>query len=246
MEVAGLVVAVALAVGGWIASGVLARRDARRTLRVEYLISAYRRLDAASNRSMSPEDEREIELATSDIQLFGSPATIALADDFVREFAEQRVAQTAPLLENLRRELRSELRLDDVPPRSVWLTIDRGAGWSSEAMAVRRHLAGAPAPPPATSGHLASEGLDQDVQRLVSRIAEVTREPVESRSLTDLAREARDRGSISPDTARAIEGLDVMRGLAEGRPVSVEQSTEFRQLVDAVLYTIPDRPSPQA
>jgi len=87
VEVAALFVGIALGVGGWIASGVLARRDARRTLRVEFLISAYRRLDAASNRSMSPEGEREIELATSDIQLFGSTSTIELANEFVREFA---------------------------------------------------------------------------------------------------------------------------------------------------------------
>lgn len=152
------------------------------------------------------------------------------------------LGDSVPLLENLRRELRRELRLEEAAPRRTWLTVERDAGWSSEAKAVRRHLASAPVPPPVASEPEASGGLDRDVHRLVIRLVEVIGEPAGSRSLTELAAEARDRRLITADTAKAIEGLDVMRGLAAHHPVSGVEETEFRLLVNAVLYTITDPP----
>lgn len=46
METVALVVGVLIAVGGWIANGILARRAVRRQMRIDYLMSAYRQLES--------------------------------------------------------------------------------------------------------------------------------------------------------------------------------------------------------
>ncbi len=60
-----------------------------------------------------------------------------------------------------------------------------------------------------------------------------------------LARQAGKRGLITEETARAIEGLTVLRNLAaHGRAgeVSVERATEYLVLADAVLFALGHRP----
>lgn len=238
MEVVGVVVAIALAVGGWIASGILARRDARSRLRVEFLISAYRRLDRVSNRPMSQVNDDDIESAISDIQLFGSPATIELADGFATSFAEEQTATTTPLLEALRKELRGELRLPRVAERSVWLRLDRTVDWSSEALVVRQQLAGLP---PSVAPQTASDTdwnvIDGELARITDALSALLASPP-GKHPTELARAALDRQLISAKTERAVRGISVMRDLAAGRPVNVEQVRDFTALVSATLFAI--------
>lgn len=48
-----IVIGVVVAVAGWLVNEHFARRALRRNMRVEYLLSAYRRLEHASNREMT-------------------------------------------------------------------------------------------------------------------------------------------------------------------------------------------------
>jgi hypothetical protein len=113
-----LVVTAVLAVGGWLVSQAQARRAARRTMRISYLLDTYRRLDRASNRQLNPEYDRELEAAVSDLMLLGSPEQAELAADFARKFATGHFADTHPLLLMLRNSLRRELLLGDLPSTS--------------------------------------------------------------------------------------------------------------------------------
>jgi hypothetical protein len=127
MQAIGLILGAIIAIGGWIVSQYQARRAVRRNMRIDYLLDAYRRLERVTNRVMSVDDERDIEAACSDILLLGSPAQVQLVETFAREFANRKVANPGPLLEDLRMSLRRELLLEAVPPVGVWLRIDRGS-----------------------------------------------------------------------------------------------------------------------
>lgn len=60
-----------------------------------------------------------------------------------------------------------------------------------------------------------------------------------------LARAAMDRGLLTQETARAVEGLSILRNLAaHGRAeeVSAERATDYLLLADAVLFALGHRP----
>jgi hypothetical protein len=97
------------------------RTAKRHDLRVQFLIDAYRRLEYVSNREPSPECAAEMERAIADIQLFGSPPHVAMAQSFATEFASKRTASLDSLLAQLRQSLRHELRLEPVPDRVLFL-----------------------------------------------------------------------------------------------------------------------------
>jgi hypothetical protein len=89
---AQLVVTFLVAVlGWWIGHGLSARRDLandRRKLRITYLLEAYRRLEAGSNRS-NPEPSRlQLESAIADVQLLGSSTQVTMAREFARKMAQ--------------------------------------------------------------------------------------------------------------------------------------------------------------
>lgn len=121
-----IVVGVVVAVGGWLINEYFSRRAVRTNLRIEYLLSAYRRLDHASNREMTRAHESALEEAVSDIQLLGSRGQAEMAATFARQFAADQRADTEPLLDDLRASLRRELRLDEVPSPRVWLRLSHG------------------------------------------------------------------------------------------------------------------------
>lgn len=110
---------------GWLVNEYFSRRAVRKNMWVDYLLSAYRRLEGVSNRRMSPNDDAALEQAVSDIQLLGSPKQVEMAAAFAREFADLQRADTELLLDDLRTSLRRELRLEPVPPRRMWLRIER-------------------------------------------------------------------------------------------------------------------------
>jgi len=87
------------------------RANKRRDLRVQYLIEAWRRLENATGRS---DDSRsaDLETAIADIQLFGSPRQIELAQKFANELASRRESNLDELLADLRQNLREELKLE--------------------------------------------------------------------------------------------------------------------------------------
>jgi hypothetical protein len=97
----------------------------RREQRLTFLIEAYRRLEALSNRSMTVKNERQLESAIADIQLFGNAAQVAAAQTFALRFTSEREASLDDLLNTLRVALRRELGADIVETPLVFLRIDR-------------------------------------------------------------------------------------------------------------------------
>lgn len=85
----------------------------KKDLRIKYLINAWQLLESASNRldnSMSS----NLEKAIADIQLFGTLKQIRLSRDFALEFATTKRAKCDTLLNELRDDLRQELKLEKV------------------------------------------------------------------------------------------------------------------------------------
>ena len=81
-----LLVTTVIAVLGWYVAHRLSmnrdRATKRRELRVKYLIDAYRLLESVSNRPVTPATAPQFESALADIQLFGTPAQVELAQEF--------------------------------------------------------------------------------------------------------------------------------------------------------------------
>jgi hypothetical protein len=97
------------------------RQSKRREVRVQYLIEAYRRLEAGANRgSISGTDfGKGFESAVADVQLFGTDEQSRLAREMATAIAtRQKDATAGPLLLSLRNALRRELDLGDLdePP----------------------------------------------------------------------------------------------------------------------------------
>ena len=128
---APLLVTAFVAIFGWLVvhrlSAARDRANKRRDLRVQYLIDAYRRLENAGNRNSRTADySTALESAVADIQLFGSPAQVKLARQFALDFADNGVATLDPLLDNLRNDLRAELRLHRIDESITYLRITNG------------------------------------------------------------------------------------------------------------------------
>jgi hypothetical protein len=100
------------------------RRDLtneRRKLRVSYLLEAYRKLEGAANRDDPKTCRHDFESAVADIQLLGSSHQVALARQFAIEMARDRTSSLDDLLFDLRQSLRSELELEPVSEKVIFL-----------------------------------------------------------------------------------------------------------------------------
>jgi len=110
---------VGASVGGLVVHRSTAARDARnaqRSLRIEHLVSAYRRLVGASHRpAYDAELNSGLENALSDVVLLGQRAEVDEAAAFMARFAEFGEASLDQLLRDLRSSLRSELKLEVLP-----------------------------------------------------------------------------------------------------------------------------------
>jgi len=105
-----------------------ARRETtgrRREQRIGYLVAAYRGLSKANNHPRLYEVADDLEQAISDIQLFGTPEQIRLAQNFGEQLAKTQAAELDPLLTELRNSLRNELGQKAVPGRVLWLKVER-------------------------------------------------------------------------------------------------------------------------
>lgn len=118
--------------GGFVVHRLTLNREsvsARRTQRVEYLVSAYRRLIDAANRSngMSTDQAQQLESALSDIVLLGDDAEVEAAQEFMVSMAVSGGADLDSVIEALRSSLRRELGLTASPlPRPYNLRITPG------------------------------------------------------------------------------------------------------------------------
>lgn len=142
--------AVGLAVTGYVLTNRLAQRDKRREVRVEYLLSAFRRLDACGNRliDLNADYARQLETALADIALLGSPKQIALAHQVMRGMGQDQNADLTPLLEDLRLLLRKELALEPDNTKYQFLRIQTPSDDVLErsAIALAKELAGRSGP----------------------------------------------------------------------------------------------------
>jgi len=112
-------------VGSWQA----ARRDRankRRDLRVQYLVEAYRRLEAAAHRQLVPPHSSDMESAIADVQLFGSAVQVHAAQQFALETAGQGGSSLDELLSSLRNDLRQELQLESIEGKLIHLRVGHG------------------------------------------------------------------------------------------------------------------------
>ena len=97
----------------------------RREQRVGYLVSAFRGLSKANNYPRLWEVADDLEQAISDIQLFGTPEQVRLAQRFGEDLGKNQAAELDSLLTALRNNLRRELGMDPVPGRMLWLRVER-------------------------------------------------------------------------------------------------------------------------
>ena len=83
----------------------------KKEVTIKYLIDAWKKLERASCR----EDNRyntDIEIAIANIQLFGTTRQIELAHKFIEEIERNSSGSTLELLNQLRKDLRKELKLE--------------------------------------------------------------------------------------------------------------------------------------
>jgi hypothetical protein len=104
--------------GGVVVHFLTKSRDAlnqRRSLRVQYLVDAYRRLEDCGDRvEVTSEQVRGMEIAISDIVLLGHGPEIAMAERVLAEISSGSGGSLQPLMNALRASLRNELRLESI------------------------------------------------------------------------------------------------------------------------------------
>jgi len=126
--VGGLIIA-----AGWFVTYWQRQRDIRSQVHLHYLLTAYRRLENASNREpMTPEQDHDVESALADIILLGSPGDVMLAMKFAKEL-ETPGASTDELLKHLRQELRKQLNLKPISDfQVVRMSPSADRDWSAD------------------------------------------------------------------------------------------------------------------
>ncbi|WP_298443163.1 hypothetical protein [Ferrimicrobium sp.] len=85
----------------------------------------------------------------------------------------------------------------------------------------------------------AHAAIEQEIRNIVLGVD--PQADVSKMAMGQLIRLALDKGTITPETAKAVEGITVMRNLAaHGRAseVTVERARDYLALADAVLYTL--------
>lgn len=92
-------------------------------MRIQYLVKAYQLLECASNREEGHPSLINLEKAIADIHLWGTQIQIELAQQFAKEFAENRCADSGKLLEEIRKDLRLELGLGITSSKWTFLRI---------------------------------------------------------------------------------------------------------------------------
>ncbi len=104
--------------GGFVVHKLTLRREAvsaRRTQRVTFLLDAYRKLiDASERDTLSSERRDNLEGALADVMLLGGQEEIQAAGRFQRDFVENKSSSLVPVIESLRKSLRSELDLPEI------------------------------------------------------------------------------------------------------------------------------------
>ncbi len=107
-EIIGVIIAILGWGIGYVSSSRINLNNKKKEMRIQYLIETYTILSDACNRhELSP----KIEIAISNINLFGTEEQIELAHAFVQQLASTKQATYDTLLLKLRDDLRNELNL---------------------------------------------------------------------------------------------------------------------------------------
>ncbi len=120
--VIGPALAAFVAILGWGVSHYLSvskdQKAKQRDMRIQFLLEAYRRLEAAANRPESGKEEQDrFESALADIQLLGTKTQIEELMRFLEQWnSTEGNASINSLLELLRTHLREELGLEKEIP----------------------------------------------------------------------------------------------------------------------------------
>lgn len=111
------IIALVISIGGWFVVHFFNQKrdnlNRKKDLRIRYLINAWQLLESASNRHDNSMNSN-LEKAIADIQLFGTLKQVQLSRNFALEFATTKKANCTALLNNLRDDLRQELKLDKI------------------------------------------------------------------------------------------------------------------------------------
>lgn len=121
-----LVTTVAASIGWFVVHRLNAKRDRennRREKLTGFLIDAYRRIEKFPCRELSTSNAVDFECAIADIQLFGSPRLVALAQEVAESIPINGSANADILLIELRKVLREELGLEKVADKIIYLRI---------------------------------------------------------------------------------------------------------------------------
>jgi hypothetical protein len=262
-----IIVTALIAVGGWLVSQYQARRATRRNMRIEYLLQAYRRLERASNRPLTPENARELEPAVADVMLLGSERQAELAAQFSNKFAAEHVANMQPLLLDLRASLRNELLLGELPSSTCVslrinadddYAVETAHVWRDALQSAQRSLMPELASVEANyyeiiepSGHKATaQKLSPratvvvnaaNVEHLLRELLAISNSK-DSKGLStpQLASRALRLGLIDANLTDAINGLETLRTLAIHDPdrLTEVQAGEYASTSAAVAYVL--------
>jgi hypothetical protein len=256
VEVVALCVTVVLAVVGFIVNARAARRAKRRDIRTQFLLTAYRGIESASNRPLDASAARDLELALADVHLLGTDAQVKEAHQFADEWATNGGADAGPLLDELRRELRADLDLGPLSQRRTHLRISLGrdhsdiewsdnARISAEAVAAQQRAsalaAGEPSPVSSEAPEILLPGASAAWEALLTALTEHLEKNgvlAKGTALDEQLRVAVERELISDKTSRGIGGLSVMWGLllhdARAGSVPNGRAEEFTLLASAI------------
>ncbi len=119
-------IAVVVAILSWFVGNRLnADRDQlnkQREIRLKYQIDTYRLLALAAHRKPEPGSKyfRDLEAATTDIQLFGTESQIREVSAFLQQWKAQGRGDLDDLLSDLRNDLRKELGQPPVLGNVQW------------------------------------------------------------------------------------------------------------------------------
>jgi hypothetical protein len=140
-----LLITTGVAIIGWLVGHALNvkrdRQNKRREIRVQYLIEAYRRLEAGTCRGPIHKTDygRGFESAIADIQLLGTNEQAQIAHELAVAIAtRQNEASAGPLLTSLRNGLRRELDLGAINEELIHFRLKSEGQQSAVADALPR------------------------------------------------------------------------------------------------------------
>jgi hypothetical protein len=121
---ASLIGAAAGVVGAHFLTRKRDRDQKRREFALKYIIEAWQNLEVSSRDGVDlVKRSHAMEKAVADIQLFGSPEQIMMADRFAKEITTNSSSNTTIILQELQNDLRKELGLKRAPVRLFFLRI---------------------------------------------------------------------------------------------------------------------------